>query len=85
PAAGKPVTADGGTAARAGAAAAAGKTAGLSLHHAAVALPPTISTFTHGKPPMPLSAALAARGDLAHIADALGAESLTESRKYSAK
>ncbi|HEY2794725.1 MAG TPA: hypothetical protein VGJ28_20360 [Micromonosporaceae bacterium] len=57
----------------------------LSPHHAAVALPPSVSTFKHGKPPMPLSAALAARGDLAHIANALGTESLTESRKYSAK
>jgi hypothetical protein len=60
-------------------------TVGLSPHHAAVALPPSVNTFKHGKPPMPLSAALAARGDLAHIAAALGTESLSESRKYSAK
>ena len=55
----------------------------LSPHHAAVALPTNVSTFKHGKPPMPLSKAIAARADLAHIADALGTDSLTESHKHS--
>ncbi len=55
----------------------------LSAFHAAVALPPAVPTFKHGKPPMPLSAALAARADLAHVADALGHESLTESHQHS--
>jgi len=54
----------------------------LSPHHAAVALPTNVSTFKHGKPPMPLSKAIAARADLAHIADALGTDSLTESHKH---
>jgi hypothetical protein len=57
----------------------------LTSHHSAIALPASVSTFTHGKPPMPLSAALAARSDLAHLAAAFGPEALTESRKYSAK
>ena len=55
----------------------------LSPFHAAVALPANVSTYKHAKPPMPLSAAIAARADLAHVADALGHECLTESHLHS--
>lgn len=63
--------------------AAAVKGSVLTPYHAAVALPPNVTTYKHAKPPMPLSAALANRADLAHVVDALGHESLTESHLHS--
>jgi hypothetical protein len=54
----------------------------LSPYHAAVALPPNVTTYKHAKPVMPVSAALAARADLAHVADALGTDCLTESHLH---